>query len=413
VISNRLPNPERGSEAEWVGDHLSGFFSGPLVGSPRFVGTQAAADAALGSFDVSGYASKRNDVLPKHRRGASGLSPWIRHGLLTLPDVWAAVNGPSRDLSKFHDELLWQEYARHMYARLGASSRDPIRYQPSSAQSHQKFDPWDRTMACMDMVMAELETDGWLVNQTRMWMASQWTVRHGANWREGEDFFFRHLLDGSRAANRLGWQWTIGAGTGKPYGFSRWQVNKRAPGLCNTCTYQSNCPIERWPAEATLEAVEAVEPNSTINRIGRIADIDVEKVRGPKEVDRTRTAEMVWLTAESLGDTDPALAAHPDIPVVFIFDAPLLQKLQLTSKRLIFLVERLSELATERTLTISLGDPRNELHGLRLATTFAPVPGWRLIAEEIRPTTIHPWPWLRGPTSAPMTSFSTWNRTSA
>ena len=109
-------------------------------------------------------------------------------------------------------------------------------------------------MACIDATVGELERDGWLVNQTRMWLASQWTVRHGADWRDGEDRFFTHLLDGSRAANRLGWQWTIGAGTGKPYGFSRWQVEKRAPELCAGCARRDDCPIEDWPAERTLTA---------------------------------------------------------------------------------------------------------------------------------------------------------------
>ena len=88
----------------------------------------------------------------------------------------------------------------------------------------------------MRFVTDELHRDGWLVNQTRMWLASQWAVRAGADWRAGEDAMFTHLLDGSRAANRLGWQWTVGTGSGKPYGFSRWQVEKRAPaavpGLC-------------------------------------------------------------------------------------------------------------------------------------------------------------------------------------
>ncbi|MGB1631262.1 MAG: FAD-binding domain-containing protein, partial [Acidimicrobiales bacterium] len=73
-----------------------------------------------------------------------------------------------------------------------------------------------------DTVVDELETDGWLVNQTRMWLAGDWTVRWGQDWRRGEDRFFRHLLDGSRAANRLGWQWTTGVGASKSYGFSRW-----------------------------------------------------------------------------------------------------------------------------------------------------------------------------------------------
>ncbi len=87
-------------------------------------------------------------------------------------------------------------------------------------------------MACVDATVGELERDGWLVNQTRMWLASHWAVREGARWQDGEDRFFAHLLDGSRAANRLGWQWTTGVGSSKPYGFSRSQVEKRAPQLC-------------------------------------------------------------------------------------------------------------------------------------------------------------------------------------
>ena len=64
----------------------------------------------------------------------------------------------------------------------------------------------------MDVNLTELHDDGWLVNQCRMWLSSQWTVRAGARWRDGDDAFFTHLLDGSRAANRLGWQWTVGVG---------------------------------------------------------------------------------------------------------------------------------------------------------------------------------------------------------
>ena len=54
---------------------------------------------------------------------------------------------------------------------------------------------------------------------------------------------YRELIDGSRAANLLGWQWTVGAGTGKPYGFARWQVEKRAPGLCKGCALVNLIPI--------------------------------------------------------------------------------------------------------------------------------------------------------------------------
>jgi len=76
-----------------------------------------------------------------------------------------------------------------------------------------------------------------------MWLASHWTVRAHLGWRDEEDRFFRHLLDGSRAASRLGWAWTVGAGTGKPHGFSRRQVENRAPGLCAGCALNRDCPV--------------------------------------------------------------------------------------------------------------------------------------------------------------------------
>jgi deoxyribodipyrimidine photo-lyase len=394
-----LPRPVQGREVAWVRTHLSHLCCDEPQQSPRFLGTQAAADEALRTFKVAGYANRRNEVFPFQRRGASGLSPWIRHGFLSLPEMWSAVDGPSRDVEKFRDELLWQEYARHVYARVGPASKNPFRYVPRS-RSFPSDDPWDRSMACIDLALSELEVSGWMVNQTRMWLASHWTVRHELDWRAGEDVFFRHLLDGSRAANRVGWQWTIGAATGKPYGFSRWQVNKRAPGLCNTCTHCHNCPIEGWPNS------ESLQPTDTPNTLKSAFNID--DVAGPSAVAHTTEPDIVWITAESLGDSDPAMEAHPNLPVIFVFDEPLLRKLQLSGKRLVFLTERLAEVAATRDISIELGAPTQVLKELRVATTFAPVPGWRTITNEVPPAVVHPWPWLRRPGSGSIASFSAW-----
>ena len=117
-MSALLPVPTVGDEEAWVREHLADLVDGQVLRSPAFRGGQAAADAALAAFDVTGYAADRNEVYPEGRRGASRLSPYIRHGLISLPRLWSAVaGGPTRDVSKFRDELLWQEYARHLYAR--------------------------------------------------------------------------------------------------------------------------------------------------------------------------------------------------------------------------------------------------------------------------------------------------------
>jgi deoxyribodipyrimidine photo-lyase len=261
-------------------------------------------------------------------------------------------------------------------------------------------------MNCVSSCVEELETDGWLVNQTRMWLSSQWTVRAGAEWRRGEDRFFTHLLDGSRAANRLGWQWTVGAGTGKPYGFSRWQVRKRAPQLCRDCALSTACPIEDWPPD--VPGAGRPDPEPLLRH-----DPDPESTGGP----RTPTydgehgdPEAVWLTAESLGDTDPALDAHPDLPAVFVFDEPLLLRLQLSGKRLVFLAETLADLATRRDVEVRRGEVAGELRGSAVAVTHAPVPGFRAHAAAVGPAVVHPWRWLYRPHAGPIGSYSAWRK---
>ncbi len=401
----QLPVPDPADVDRWVGEHLLELSCDKEVRrSDRFAGTQDAADAALARLDISGYARKRNEVLPETDRGATALSPYIRHGLLTLPAVSAAVGAaPSKDRQKFRDELMWQEYARHVYARLGTRTGRSLRFDPAVDEPRPSpDDAWDLSMACMEAPLRELEGDGWLVNQTRMWLASQWTVRHGIDWREGEDRFFRHLLDGSRAANRLGWQWTIGAGTGKPYGFSRWQVEKRAPELCERCAHRNSCPVEEWPAD------RALRPLDEDRRLQ--SDPEPGATAGPLAVETSGVPDAVWLTAESLGDDDPALAAHPELPAVFVFDEPLLRQLRLASKRLVFLADRLAESATSRAVEVHLGDPALVLAGRKLATTFTPVPKARRLRAELGIVETHPWPWLARPGSGSVQSFSAWRR---
>jgi deoxyribodipyrimidine photo-lyase len=410
------PAPDEGSRAaeRWVAQHLSDVVESATDGeatpsehaSIRFRGGQQAADAALAALDLAGYAADRNEVLPVERRGATGLSPYVRHGLLDLPTLWrAAADAPHADRDRFRDELLWQEYARHVYARLGSRTASGLRFERTGSSD----DPWQRArasgMACLTEVLDELARDGWAVNQTRMWLASHWSVRGGADWRNGEERLYRELLDGSRAANRLGWQWTVGTGTGRPYGFTRWQVERRAPGLCASCPLEQRCPIADGPEEPVLIAPE---PEPLLRH-----DPDVEETAGPSGVERTPGAplpEAVWLTAESLGDADPALAANPDLPAVFVFDVPLLRRLRLHPRRLVFLTETLGDLATRRDLEVRRGDVVGALrHGSGpLAATFAPVPGWRRRAAKLPVVERHPWPWLRRPAGGRISSFSAW-----
>ena len=236
---------------------------------------------------------------------------------------------------------------------------------PVAAPGRGSGDPWPAaTWPAWTATTGELHEDGWLVNQTRMWLASQWAVRAGADWREGAREMYRHLLDGSPAANRLGWQWTVGTGTGKAYGFSRWQVEKRAPALCRDCPLQPRVP---GPGLAGRRG----RRRGWSRPRGWPAD---RPTPGRTAAGRTGEPEAVWLTAESLGDTTtrpwPLTRSCPrcssstsrcwpgcGCPASGWCSSP----------------RALAELGVE----VHLGDPVEELRRTAAGRHRTPVPGWR------------------------------------
>jgi deoxyribodipyrimidine photo-lyase len=252
-------------------------------------------------------------------------------------------------------------------------------------------------MACVDFAVNELHEDGWLVNQSRMWLASQWTVRNEFGWLHGQEEMYKHLLDGSRAANLLGWQWTVGTGTGKPYGFARWQVQKRASQLCMGCALKKSCPIEEFPAEVALDQA----PFESL----LVEDPDISATSGPLSVQSNKAADIVLLTVDSLGDADPALVANPELPVAFVFNIEALRKLQLSSKRIFFYLETLQDLAQRRELSVYMGSPYEFARENSVAVTFAPVPSFAKFENVAQ---LYPFPWLRLPHGKSVRSFSAW-----
>ena len=373
-----------------------GLFSGD-IGVSSISGGQSAANAALAQLDITGYANTRSQVLPKDRRGATVLSPYIRHNILTLDQVYRAVkHAPYKDREKFRDELFWQEYARHLYARIGTRLFENLRYE---ANADTQGDGWNPEMLCMAETVAELETDGWVVNQTRMWLASHWTVRNDRGWLAGQERMYRNLLDGSRAANLLGWQWTVGAGTGKPYGFAKWQVDKRASGLCNRCPLKNDCPIQEFPAEIALRELSR---DAILD-----SDPDVSATTGPTSMVVNGEASHVLLTIDSLGDDDPALAANSHLPAVFVFNEQALKKLQLSARRIAFYLQTLADLNTRRPVAVYLGDPYQFAQDNAVAVTYAPVPSFKKFSKLAE---VHPYPWLRPPHAGTVKSFSSWRK---
>ena len=111
-----------------------------------------------------------------------------------------------------------------------------------------------------------------------------------------------------------------------------------------------------------------------------------------------------------MGDDDPALAELPDLPVIFDFDATLLKILNLSTKRIIFLIDILKEISQKRSIKVYLDDPVNILSDKKFASTFAPVPKYKKITKIVKPTMEFPAKRLVEPINVYPRSFSSWRK---
>ncbi|MEY4530571.1 MAG: hypothetical protein RLZZ156_1292 [Deinococcota bacterium] len=72
--------------------------------------------------------------------------------------------------------------------------------------------------------------------------------------------------------------------------------------------------------------------------------------------------KLVWLHGGSLSSTDPALAANPEAPAIFVFDKPFLESTKIAFPRLQFMFEGVLEaFATRANTKICVGIQAEEI----------------------------------------------------
>jgi deoxyribodipyrimidine photo-lyase len=349
---------------------------------PAAHGGRRAADIRLAAIDPARYGASRN-----HLDGAvTRLSPYIRHGVLTLAEVRDAVfarlrssppprgavqgelfapgGGPPawsaaqrRAGEKLINELGWRDYWQRLWRQLGDGiwlDREPLKTgHPPEAYAPEL--PADIAagatgLACIDGFAAELSGSGWLHNHARMWLAAYVVHWRRVRWQAGARWFLQHLLDGDPASNNLSWQWVASSFSTKPYVFNRTNLERFSGGR-----FCADCPkaLAGCPFEASYEVLQArlfrpVEPSAdaTPPPPPRSAPLPAVPAAGPP-----LRRPLVWVHGEALGPANPALRAHPAAPALFVFDGELIAGRTATTGgaplapgRLRFLRECLAEL---------------------------------------------------------------------
>lgn len=170
---------------------------------------------------------------------ASGLSPWLANGCLSVRTVAHALLDYETTVARnestrwLYRELLWREFfhwrERIDGVRLFAAGRR------SGRQHFCTFDPrayarWcqgDTDYPLVNALIRELLATGGMSNRGRQIAASCLVNELGLDWRYGAVFFEKHLIDFDLPSNYGNWRYIAGVGS-DPRGGRHFNLDKQA-----------------------------------------------------------------------------------------------------------------------------------------------------------------------------------------
>jgi deoxyribodipyrimidine photo-lyase len=147
--------------------------------------------------------------------GTSRLSVHLRFGTLSIRALAREAGSLNES---FLSELIWRDFYQMIlwhFPQVVASSFKPIYDRINWRNNEKEFEAWCQGLTgypIVDAGMRELNQTGFMHNRVRMIVASFLTKHLLIDWRWGEAYFAKKLLDFDLSANNGGWQWAAGSG---------------------------------------------------------------------------------------------------------------------------------------------------------------------------------------------------------
>ena len=159
--------------------------------------------------------------------GTSQLSHLLAVGVLSANQCLSAIEQQLGRLPRSKDEpgftwlneLIWRDFYRHlmeafphvaMHKAFKADTNDLA--WPGDESYFKAWCEGKTGFPIIDAAMRCLNATGWMHNRLRMIVASFLTKDLHIDWRQGEQYFMRQLIDGDFASNNGGWQWAASTG---------------------------------------------------------------------------------------------------------------------------------------------------------------------------------------------------------
>ena len=155
--------------------------------------------------------------------GTSSLSPYLSSGILSsrqcLLKVFEKFSESEIGVKTWVTEIIWREFYKYILFHNPRVSKNL-----SFSEKYDEF-PWsdnedhfiswskgETGVPIIDAAMRQLNNTGWMHNRLRMIVAMYLSKNLLIDWRKGEEYFMKNLIDGDFASNNGGWQWSASTG---------------------------------------------------------------------------------------------------------------------------------------------------------------------------------------------------------
>lgn len=184
--------------------------------SLKAIGFQSS-NVELPSTDVSDELLKKYDVRrdTPSIRGTSRLGVHLRFGTISIRQLAKRAQGLNET---FLNELIWRDFYAMILWHFPHVEQNAFRpaYEAINWRNDEgEFEKWckgETGYPIVDAGMRELNATGFMHNRVRMIVASFLAKHLLIDWRWGEAYFAKKLLDFDLASNNGGWQWAAGSG---------------------------------------------------------------------------------------------------------------------------------------------------------------------------------------------------------
>ena len=343
-------NYDQSNQRDTLFERLSGcFLGGPKL--DNLPGGRTEALRKLHAYDPASYGRTRNHV----DGTVSQLSPYLRHGMLSLIEVRDHLrskfpNDPAR-LEEFFRQLAWRDFFEKVLGWYGHGLDEDLE-EPKHGVARSSRIPLDvlggdTGLPCIDGMLSDLFDQGYLHNHARLWFAAYLCHFRGVRWQEGARLFRQHLYDGDIASNSSSWQWVEGTFASKSYFMNKDNIANFSGGKwCNSCKVK--CPFDadyptlqhRLFAGSTAPFVSKVADKSAITHNTQPASHDI-----PEDiVTLPPNTDLVWVHDAAMSCTDQAVAMNPKAAIAFIFNEPSLRAEPWAYHRLAFVADGIDDM---------------------------------------------------------------------